>query len=198
MNPIREFISKYCLQIIVSLETIILFLLVIIPAEYLLTEKYLVYKSIDSKTKTALFLGIFLAIFAINYFSRKVFRAGRFFLRSLFLICLAGIIGNKFYSNYYGSLQQYPRIYSISSDWSIQGMSVAIEGKNFGATHESGRVVVGNLEFETKSWTEEEIVAVQPVPDHFFEGEIIVVKFDNKESQGVPFEIKDPAVLDNN
>jgi hypothetical protein len=194
---IKELITKYSLSIIVSLETITVFLLVIIPAEYLLMEKFLVYKFIDGRVKSRLFILIFLSLFVLNYFLKKFRKFGQKYLKILVLACLLSIIGNKFYSNYYGRLQQYPKIYSVSSNWSIQGMPIIIEGKNFGEAWEKGKVKVGDIVFEIQSWSSQKIVATQPVPDHFFQGTLKVIKNNNDESQEIPFEIRDPSTLDN-
>jgi hypothetical protein len=194
---IKELIIKYSLSIIVSLETIIVFLLVIIPAEYLLTEKFLVYKFIDGRVKSRLFVLIFLALFISNYFLKNFRKFGQKYLKILAVAFLVSIMGNKFYSNYYGRLQQYPKIYSISSNWSIQGMPVTIEGKNFGEAWERGNVKAGDIVFEIQSWSPQKIIVVQPVPERFFKGTLTVIKENNYQSQEIPFEIRDPSNLNN-
>jgi hypothetical protein len=191
-NNIENTIS---FSFITAIETIILYLLVIIPAEFLLTEKYLVFKWVKPKYKVLVFFGCFIIVFFVNHFMEKIFQTARSFFAPLLLIFLLLLIGNYKYQEFYDYRQKFPRIYSISSDWSIQGMEVTINGKNFGSPIEQGSVFVNDFKMNIEKWTNKEIVFEQPVPDNFFTGELYVEKENNKQTRKIEFTIKDPAEL---
>jgi hypothetical protein len=157
----------------------------------------LIYTFIDGRTKSYLFLFIFTIFMLINHFLAKSFTNNRKFFLAIFILFVLSVVLNKKYSVFYSHLQQYPRIYSISSNWSIQGMPITIEGKNFGPVHEKGQVVVGDLSFEIESWSERKIVAIQPVPSSFFVDKLQVIAFNGKKSNEIDFKIRDPKEINN-
>jgi len=191
----KSFTEKLVLPLIVSIQTIILYLFIIIPAEYLLTEKYLIFKYIEPHTKTCIFLSIFLIVFFLNFLSKKLAKISKKYWPVLLASLIALLFVNRSYTSFYNKLQEQPKIYSLSSDWSIVGMEIEIDGKNFGSIWEKGRVMVGTLEFQTQEWSNEKIVAVQPVPDKYFQGEIYVENHFGNESNKLPFKIRDPGEL---
>lgn len=197
-NKIKNLFTKsriFPLPLIISLETIIFYLVTIIPIEYLLTEKYFVLKFIYPRQKTTIFLIIFAVVFLANYFRPKFKMMGQ--RRSLFLVITLFIVlfTNQTYANFYNRLQETPKIYSLSSDWSIVGMEIEVDGKNFGSAWQMGKVRVDDFEFQIKDWTEENIVVIQPHPPQFFTGEFYVEKYDGKISNRLPFTVRSPGEL---
>ncbi|MBP8591209.1 hypothetical protein KBI33_01920 [Candidatus Shapirobacteria bacterium] len=203
-----SFDKKFLLPaLLIASQTIILYLLLVIPAEYLLTEKFLILKYISSLQKTFLFLAVFLIFFLVNYFSRRAQKAGAkfwpVFLAALFVVLLV----NRAYTDFYQRLQEEPKIYRVFSswattgepkeiDWSIVGMEIIIDGKNFGSAWQPGKVLVDDFEFQIKEWGEEKIIAVQPHPSRFFSGSLYVQKDNGRESNRLPFTIRDPGELE--
>jgi hypothetical protein len=201
------FFKKFLLSaLLVVAQTIIFYLLLIIPAEYLLTEKFLVLKHISSSQKTFLLLAVFLAVFLVNYFSRRVKKIGAKFWPVFFAALIVGLFVNRAYTDFYQRLQEEPKIYRILSswavvgepkeiNWSMVGMEIIIDGKNFGPAWQPGKVFVDGLEFQIKEWGEEKIIAIQPHPPRFFKGGLYVQKYNGRESNRLPFEIRDPGEL---
>jgi len=72
---------------------------------------------------------------------------------------------------------------------------VEIEGKNFGPVWQPGEVKVDDLQFEIKSWSEERIETVQPVPNRFWKGNLYVINNYGQKSNSFEYEIYDPAKL---
>jgi hypothetical protein len=157
--------------------------------------KYSLLKFIYPHQKTIVFLAVFLAVFLLNYFSSKIKKMGTRFWPTLAVALLASLFANRAYTNFYNHLQESPKIYSLSSDWSIVGMEIEIDGKNFGSAWQVGKVKVNNFEFQIKDWTEEKIVVAQPHPPRFFSGELYVEKYNGKTSNHLPFIIRDPGEL---
>lgn len=183
------------LPIIVCLETIILYLVFIIPAEYLLTEKYSLLKFIYPQQKTTVFLIVFISIFLANYFHPKFRKIARIHSFILVVILVIALFANQNYADFYQRLQESPKIYSLSSDWSIVGMEIEIDGKNFGPAWQMGKVKVDDFELQIKDWTEEKIIVVQPHPPQIFTGELYVEKYNGRNSNCLPFTIKNPGEL---
>ncbi len=189
-------VKKYLIRFLpVICQTIVLYLLIIIPAEYLLTEKYSLLKFIYPRQKTLFFLTVFLLVFLLNYFLLRVKKAGERFWPVLVAALIASLFVNRAYLDFCHRLQETPKIYSLSSDWSIVGMEVEVDGKNFGPAWRMGKVVVDDFEMQIKDWTEEKIIVVQPHPPQFFSGELCVEKYNGRTSNCLPFTIKDPGEL---
>jgi len=194
-ESIKKNIDKHSFQIVVYVETIILFLLIVIPLEYLLTERFLICKNIDDKLRTNLFFAIFSLIFFLNFFWKRFFIIGKFFLRILSILFIIVLLCNNLYSTYYKYLQKYPKIFSVTPNWAIQGMTISIDGRNFGPEWQNGKVLVDDIKLEIKSWSDSKIVTVFPVPTKFGVKNLKVVRADNYESNKVNFEIRDPNNL---
>lgn len=182
-------------SLFIALEAIFFYLLLIIPGEYFLTEKFLVFKYIKPAVKTYILLGVFLLTFIVHQKWKKMFSWERRFWPAIVILFVAALFANRAYSSFYQNLQRYPKIYSLSSDWSIVGMEIVIDGKNFGPTWKKGEVRVDDFPFLIKEWSEEKIVAVQPVPKKYFLGKIYVRKADGLESNRLPFKVRDPGEL---
>jgi len=194
MKPVFK---KLILPITISAQTIVLYLLIIIPADYLLTEKYLVFKYIKPQTKTYIFLSVFLIVFFLNFLLKKVAKISKKCWPVLLTALIALLFANKAYTSFYNELQKQPKIYSLSSDWSIVGMKVEIDGKNFGPAWKKGKVMVDDFEFRVspEKWSEEKIIAEQLIPPKYFQGEIYVENHFGNESNKLPFKIRDPGEL---
>lgn len=190
------FWEKIKTAVISILEAVIFYILVVIPAEYFLTERFLVFPFLPPDVKTFIFIAILTIIFVINFFSIPPKRFSWLFFIIVFILTGLSAFGYKKYLNYYGELQTYPKIYSVSHEWGIQASLINIEGKNFGPTWQPGRVFVNEIEFRVIFWSPYLVVAEQPIPSGFFKGKLYVQDFDNKRSNGWEFEIKDPGSLE--
>ncbi|MGI6278814.1 MAG: hypothetical protein ACOYJ8_03355 [Patescibacteria group bacterium] len=194
----QKAIKEYLVSpILVALETIIIYLITIIPAEYLLSEKWLVIRRITDNQKTYYFLAIFLIIFLLNHFFKKAARAGERGWQIIILAFIAALWGNQQYQDYYGQIQNQPRIYSVSDNWTIVAKPITIEGKNFCPAWQAGEVKVNDFSFNVLEWSEEKIVAEQPVSPDYFTGQLYVENCHGKKSNSIVFEILDPGELDN-
>jgi hypothetical protein len=193
-NTIKEYLVWPAL---VALESLIVYLLIIIPAEYLLTEKWLILTRIRADQKTYLLLVVFLLIFLANYFFQKIGQLGRRGWQVIILVLICLLWGNKNYTKYYNRLQEFPKIYSLSSDWSIVGKQITITGKNFGPVWRQGKVLVDNFEMQIIDWSEEAIIADQPHPPKYFLGQMVVKNWRGNTSNGIDFEVRDPGSLNN-
>ncbi len=191
MNLKKIFTNSF----IVIAQTIIFYLLIIIPTEYFLTEKHLLLKYIHPHQKTLIFLVLFLILFLLNYLSSKTKRIGEKLWPVLAVALIMALFVNRAYTGFYNRRQENPKIYSLSSDWSIVGMEIEIEGKNFGPVWQMGKVVVDDFPMQVKDWTEEKIVVIQPHPPRFFTGELCVEKGNGRISNCLPFTIKNPGEL---
>ncbi|GEM_PF-2271874 len=179
--------------LIVSL-TLSLFLLIVVPLEYLLTEQFLIVYTITPQQKTVLLMGLLAVVgFVMTRQTDKTLTTKHLVIANMIFGIL--LVANIFYNRYYQYLQTFPKIYNISSDWTIQGMAIRIRGKNFGDAWQAGKIKVDDLEFIINHWNNNEIVAQQPVPEKFFIGELKVIKFNGRESLGWPIEIRDPVFL---
>ena len=194
------------LALLVIAQTIIFYFLLIIPAEYLLTEKFLVLKHISSSQKTFLLLAVFLIVFLANYFSSKIQKIGAKFWPVFLVALIVCLFVNRAYTGFYQRLQEEPKIYRILSswatvgqpkeiNWSMVGMEIIIDGKNFGPVWQPGEVFVDDFEFQVKEWGEEKIIVIQPHPPRFFNGSLYVQKYDGRESNRLPFTIRNPGEL---
>ena len=192
-NTIKEYLVWPAL---VVLETLIVYLLIIIPTEYLLTEKWLILTRITADQKTYLLLAVFLLTFLANYFFQRVARLSRRGWQVIVLVLIFLFWGNKNYTKYYNRLQEFPRIYSLSSDWSIVGKQIIIEGKNFGPIWRQGKVTVDDFEMLILDWSEEAIVAEQPHTPEYFLGQMTVKNWRGNKSNGVAFKVRDPGKLE--
>ncbi len=181
--------------LVIFLETLIIYLLVIIPTEYLLTEKFLFIPHITTSLKTALFVVVFLLVFLANRSLSGFWQKSQKLLPLLLILFAASLFLNRTYANFYNSLQNKPKIFATSSSWGIQAMPVVITGKNFGPVWRSGQVYVDQVSMLVKDWSEEKIVITLPVPPKHFKGQLFVVSAEGEKSNAVAFEIRNPDFL---
>jgi len=190
--PLKEKIKTIAISI---LEAIFLYILIIVPAEYFLTERFSVFPFLSPDVKTFIFFVVLVIIFTVNYFSQPPKKYSWLFILTVFILTGLSVFGYKKYLIYYAELQNYPKIYSVSEDWGIQASLIIIEGKNFGPTWQPGRIFVDNFELRIKYWSPCLVVAEQPVPPKFFKGNLYLQDSKNRRSNGRDFEIKDPDSL---
>ncbi len=179
----------------ITMQTIIVYVAVMMPLEYLLTEPLLIIPEISEFYKKIFLFSLFSSIFILNFFIDRIsgfFSSSIFALITIFFISLAVF---KIYNIHYKQLQQIPHIFDISQDWSIQGTLVKIEGKNFGYEYQPGQVMVNNTEMIIRQWSDQEIIFQQPVLDEFFDGNLMVKSFNGNLSKPIEFQIKDPDDL---
>lgn len=180
-------------SLLTALQSIILYILVIVPAEYFLTEHYHVYKFITSQKKTLIFIILFILVFLVNYFLIKAEK----YWWLIILIFILSLFGYEKYQQFHIKQERVPDIYSISSDWTIQGKKITIKGKDFGDPHDQSNVIVGDIQFMIHKWTQQEIVASQPITDDYGKKSLYVIRHNGKRSEPFSFEIRDPAGLVN-
>ncbi|MCD6225795.1 IPT/TIG domain-containing protein [bacterium] len=182
--------------VLVSVITIISYILLIIPLEYFLTEYFLLIPEISSRVKTFIFLVVFLVVnFLTIRFQRKnrKLNAKEIFLIGVILIM--SLLVFKRYQSFYQTLQEYPRIYQVSPSWGIQGSLITIKGKNFGPPWKPGRVLVNQVELNIKRWQPKEVIVELPVTSPNPDGKLYLINDKNKKSNLVDFQIKDPDDL---
>jgi len=181
--------------ILIVVETIISSLIIISVSEYLFTEVFYVFRYLKTTTKTEIFLITLVVLFAVNYFSPKIRSIGKKVLPGLVVLLFFSLLGYKKYRNYYGNLQNEPKIFSISSKWSIQAKRIIIEGKNFGWAHDQSRVVCDDERFLVDSWNPNRIVVSAPLTGNFGTHDLFIHLHNGEESRKIPFEFKDPIEL---
>lgn len=188
--------KKVIIPVITVFQTVIIYLIIIIPLEYLLTETFLIFKSINPSVKTAFFILIFLGVFSANQFDKDFYQINLklWFIWPLIFIGL--LLLNREYTSYYQEIIKQPRIFSISSDWAIQGKTIEINGRSFGDQESRGEVKVNDYQLEVVDWSPEYIKVETPLLPEFFEGNLYIITEDNKESNKINFSIRDPAFLD--
>lgn len=179
--------------LLTALQSIILYILVIIPTEYYLTEHTQILKFLNARVKSLIFIFLFILVFIFNYFIIKNIK----YWLPITLLFLLSLFGYYKYQQYYAYLQRFPEIYSITPGWSLQGKKTVIQGKNFGPPHDNAHVKAGEVVFYIHKWTNKEIIAIQPITNNYGPTELYVVRENGNQSNKMPFEIRDPADLSN-
>jgi len=168
--------------------------LLFLSVEFLITEIWFKIARLPD------LIGISILISLILFFSlvkwQNLFNTrNRYFLLLLFLF-LSGLFYLWYRKQKLGR-EYLPKIYKISPDWGIQGQIIRIEGVNFGLTFKKGIVVVGREEMTIKFWNEKLVVAEQQVSGNYRRDKLRVIRSDNIPSNGVPFEVRDPNMINN-
>lgn len=186
-----KFLRSVLLMVLVI---IVIWQLIIIPLEYFTTEYHLIYPKISALTKTyIMFSLVFLSSFCLSKFS-LIFqkKIPTIMIGILFIATL--IFGNR-YQSFYDQLQQFPKIYAKTPDWTIQGGQIKITGKNFGPAQVPGQVLLNDQQLTIKKWSEKLVVVQQPVLGEFGQTELVLINYLDHRSNPVPHTIKDPAEL---
>jgi len=177
----------------VVLFTLFFYLLIVNSVEYLTTEKFLLIKTIPFLFKTYFLIGLLLIASVFLSVKKDYLRIPSTMI--LIVLFLLSVIGNDLYTRYSDYLRRVPKIFRLNKEWGVQGNVVEIEGKNFGPVWQPGEVKVDDLQFEIKSWSEERIETVQPVPNRFWKGNLYVINNYGQKSNSFEYEIYDPAKL---
>jgi hypothetical protein len=185
----KSFTTQLYPYIFIALMLISLWIVSFDVVEYLFTEYWYVWNEIGGNTRTWALLGL---IFAGAFLPiRKVTQKQMGVMVAVLLLTLTA---HSAYRNYYDDLQKFPKVKSISRDWSIQGDRITITGRNFGGEWQLGGIVVGELEFNIISWNQNRVVAEQPVPDSFFSAPLMIINhYGNQTIVVEDFEIKNPS-----
>ncbi len=180
--------SKLLPELLLSLIILTIFLVTVDVFQYLTTEYWWLYDSLNYKY-TTIYLLLLIVIFSLVSIKNQLIKWPKinFFIVGLFLITL--FFHNQ-YTHFYSDLQQYPKIKKLSNDWGIQGSLVRITGKNFGEPHEPGKVYLDGAEMNIKKWSDKEVVFEVPVMDKGKKELFIKNKKDNKQKNLLFFEVK--------
>jgi hypothetical protein len=189
--------KKIILPLLTACQTVIVYLAIIIPLEYGLTEKFLLIPSISPNIKTVIFILTLLIVFSVNFFNNGFYKTGKklWFVWPVLFILM--IIFNHTYTSYYQRIIQEPRIYSLSSNWGIQMKTIEIHGRNFsGEDNKQGEVKLEDYNLDVKEWTPEYIEVQIPMMPEFIDGYLYVITAGGEETNKVPFSVRDPAFLE--
>jgi len=181
-------LTRPFLSVILGLS---LYFLIYLPIEFLLTEVFFVTPKINSLINTAVLL-FFITL--TNLFNLKV-NKNKLKTIALLILFFVSLIFYTVYHKEKLNREYLPKIYRTEPSWIIQGQSLKISGINFGRSFEEGKIMVGEMEFLVKYWSENKIIAEAPVPSK--EGFLnLSIKTDYGEvSNVVVIEIKNPDYL---
>lgn len=148
-------------ELLLSLIIITTFLITVDVFQYLTTEYWWVYDSLNYRYTTIYLLGL-IVIFSFFNLKKWLIKWPKigFLIITLFLTTL--FFHNQ-YTHFYNELQQYPKIKKLSKNWGIQGSLVRITGRNFGEPWEPGKVYLDDQEMVIKKWSDKEVVFEVPV-----------------------------------
>jgi magnesium-transporting ATPase (P-type) len=180
--------SKLLPVLLLSLIILTIFLVTVDVFQYLTTEYWWFYDSLNYKYTTIYFF-LLIVISSLIDLKNKPLDWTKIcvWVGILFLITL--FFHNK-YTHFYNDLQQYPKIKKLSKDWGIQGSLVRITGRNFGEPHEQGVVYLDDQEMVIKKWSDKEVIFEVPVMDRGEKELILENKKNNKQKQELIFEVK--------
>lgn len=166
------------------------------PIQDYFVRQELILTSIPSIYST---LFLLLLVVILTLFQEKIREMSKAVLSGLMLVSLGLAIFS--YNNFYYMHRDFfymPVIYEINDSAFIQGSSIKISGiRFFDSNQERGRVIIGDQDLIIKDWRDYGIIAQLPVPNAFGEQELQIIRSDQKESNKVKVEIKDPASLGN-
>lgn len=172
-----------------SVLAISFYSLLFLPVEFFVTEIWLKMVNLPN------FVGVLVLINLILFFSlikwQRMFKTRNHYFYLLLFLFLTGL----FYLGYRKeklAREYLPKIYYLSPKWGIQGQIVRIEGVNFGPTFKKGMIAVGGEEMTVRFWDEKLVIAEQQVTGDFRVDKLRVIRWDNINSNGVFFEIRDP------
>lgn len=148
-------------EFLLSLIIITTFLVTVDIFQYLTTEYWWIYDSLNYKYTTIYLLGL-IVIFSFVNMRRWLLKWPKMGVLIVFLFLVTLFFHNQ-YTHFYNGLQQYPKIKKLSKDWGIQGSLVRITGRNFGEPWEPGKVYLDDQEMVIKKWSDKEVVFEVPV-----------------------------------
>lgn len=161
-----------------------------LPLEIKLTEDWLILAEISVLTKG--FFLLFL-IFILSLVNWKMIFKKRLVISALFFLIL---LATPFYIFLGFKTKEIskrgPLLISVKPKKVLHGQKVILRGKRFGPPYKEGKVFVNNQELIIKYWSEKKIVAEQVVPKTFGPTEIYLVTGEKRESNHLPYEIRNP------
>ncbi|MCC6710915.1 MAG: IPT/TIG domain-containing protein [Candidatus Pacebacteria bacterium] len=180
--------SKLLPELLLSLIILTIFLVTVDVFQYLTTEYWWLYDSLNYKY-TTIYLILLIIVFSFFNFKHWLIKWPKtgFLIGGLFIVTL--FFHNQ-YTHFYNQLQQYPKIKKLSKNWGIQGSLVRITGRNFGEPHEQGVVYLDDQEMVIKKWSDKEIIFEVLVMDRGEKELILENKNNNKQKQELIFEVK--------
>lgn len=143
-------------ELLLSLTIISFYLITVDLYQYLFTELWWKFDSLNYNYTTIYLILIILLFSFIDL--RKLLIKKYLWQGIIILFFIFTLIGHKFYTNFYNELQTYPKIKSISKDWGIPGSWVKVTGRNFGAAWQPGKVYLGETEMTIKKWGDKEVI----------------------------------------
>lgn len=163
--------------------------------EYLLTEHWFVTAKLTSTqaSLTLVFIMIVTSVLAylLSWWQKKL---PPLYALLVVVLFIASVAGYHQYKNYYQWLQTFPKVKSVSKNWTIQGDGVAIEGKNFGEEWRPGKVWVGDIKYQIVNWHDKRVVVEQPVTTNYQTSTMIICNYrQNCVVVEKSFQIKDPS-----
>lgn len=197
MNLLKSIflIKKFLLPTIVSLQTIVVYSIIIIIFDYInIVKNCQTSNNIHNNSTTLIFFITFILILSINLIFKKIPKNIFILIILLFLSIIFIVLNSKIYSSL-SSKNQEVKICSLSSSWGIQGKEITIYGQNFSPEWQPGSVLVNDFPLRIVNWTKNKITVEQPVPSSYFKGQLFVVNFDGVKSNSQPFEIINPDNL---
>jgi uncharacterized membrane protein len=188
----KNFETNFFQSLLSMVLGIILYFIFYLPLELLLTEFFFIVPKINPLINTFVLLFFLLITNLFNW--KKIINNRKK------LVILSGLITIAFI--FYGIFHQIkldreylPKIYKINHDWIIQGQTVEITGTNFGQTFRKGKIIVDEMEFLVKDWSEDKIIAEAPVPSKEGNFYLYIETKDGGKSNLLPLEVKDPDYL---
>jgi len=165
-----------------------------LPVEFLLTEVLIKFAKIPQLVGTAVLVILAVGFSLVDWKKRLIKRSS---WSLLFLFCVVSGLVYLVYRNEKLQREYLPKIFHVSPNWAIQRQLVKIEGLNFGHSFQKGTVVIGQEKMIIVTWSDNFILAEQPVPAGFAVSQLKVIKGNGVISNGIPFEIRNPDSLKN-
>jgi len=175
-------------EFLLSLIIITTFLVTVDIFQYLTTEYWWIYDSLNYKY-TTIYLLVLIVIFSFVNLREWLLKWPKIGFLIVFLFLITLFFHNQ-YTHFYNGLQQYPKIKKLSNDWGIQGSLVRITGRNFGEPWEPGKVYLDDQEMVIKKWSDKEVIFEVPVMDSGEKDLIVKNIKDKKTKEQLFFEIK--------
>lgn len=188
--------NSFIFPIIISLETILVYIFTVTITEYFYTYKNCQFQSsLDNNYRTLILFIIFTIVLTLNLLIKKIRLNSNLAIIILLIISSLSIISNKTINSIFVKKFKEITICALSTSWGIQGKEIIIYGQNFSPEWQPGQVLVNDFPLRVLNWTESKIIVEQPVPNSYFKGELFVVNFDGQKSNSKPFEIMNPDNL---
>jgi hypothetical protein len=162
-------------------------------AEYLLTEQFFIINRLNSRQASLWLIALMALVIAAVLLKKIQFQPKITACLTIYALLILTVAATGLYQKYYSSLQKIPKIKNVSKNWSIQGDKIKIIGKNFGPAWQPGEVWVDDLEFLIYSWTDNKVIAEQPLNQDYKVDTLRLINHYGNQAVVEPFELKDPA-----